>query len=278
MRWVFAILLASGCVRPSDAPVALVGRERELPTIEPLAPDIWPSAPDDTFIEIKNANAELAAAILFDGSIRFQMPEGQGCAGVASNEDMAAILRLAQRIDFWSMRTFYPAVPPGPALGYRITIQARGRRQTVVHYASEHSAIVRGDLKGWPDIGDRMHLEELEAFIESITHFDQIATMGSADIVHRGIDAARVQSRLDDALATIRVRCGPIQATAVQIIIRPDGVVADTGAIPGGALDGCPDEILRSMWFEPSCSGTNALFSLDAEGLNAEIHTIAPAE
>ena len=47
---------------------------------------------------------------------------------------------------------------------------------------------------------------------------------------------------------------------------------------PGGALDACAEEVLRDLAFEPSCSGTTALFTLDPEGLHAEVHQLAPAE
>jgi hypothetical protein len=215
---------------------------------------------------------------LWDGSIRLRVPDGQGCAGVVASDRVASLLGIVDRIGFWSMKAEYSAIPRWPAPAYRITVNARGRRKTVVHFASERSAIVRGETKGWPDIGDRLGLTELESALEEAMHFDAITFARSRDLVRRGVDVVRVHARLEDTLAAIRVRCGAIQATAIQIDINANGAVKTAGSIPGGRLDDCADELLHGMVFEPSCSGNTALFTLDAEGLHAEVHTFAPGE
>ncbi len=278
MRKVFAILMA-GCVRHGvDIRVIDVREPIELPHMEPLAVDPWPTPPDDVFIELARAPHDLyAGAILSDGSVRLRVPGGQGCAGGLAPDRIASILRIVDRIGFWSMKPEYPAIPSGVVPAYRITVNARGRRKTVVHFASEHSAVVRGELKGWPDIGDRLGLTELENALEEATHFDAIAYVRPIDLERRGLDTWRVHAHVEDTLAAIHVRCGALQATAIQIAIRADGAVK-AASIPGGALDECADEMLRDIVFEPSCSGNTALFTLDAEGLHAEVHTIAPGE
>jgi hypothetical protein len=176
------------------------------------------------------------------------------------------------------MKAEYPPVPSGLAPAYRITLVARGKKKTVLHYASERSAFIRGEIKGVPDAGDRLGLTELETALEEALHFESVTYVRPIDLAHSGLDAKRTRDRVEDQLAAVRAQCGVIQATALQILVRDDGLVANVDSIPGGAIAGCAEQVLWEMAFEPACNGTNALFTLDAEALHAEVHYLAPDE
>lgn len=279
MRWVFAFLLAMvGCVRPDVmVPTLVVRGPVELPPIEPLGIDPSPTPPEDLFIELAHPAGTYAAAIMPDGSARYRIPGAQGCAGGLDREAIGRIVGLVDRTDFWSFKDLYPGEGRA-AYGYRITVHARGKTKSVLHWASEHAAVVHGDLKGIPDIGDRLRLAALEDVLEKALHFDSITYVRSIDLVHTGPDATVAFNKMRDALYGVRQHCGGFEATAVQLAVRGDGTVTSTAAIPGGAIAGCPEEVLREIVFPPTCSAANVLYVVEGEGLHAEVHSITPTE
>lgn len=272
--------LLVGCVRQGvNVPVIDVQEGKPLPPIEALALDPEPPLPEDFFVEISAIRGDpYGAAILPDRSLRLQLPGYQGCSGTVSIEVARRVLGIVDSIKFMDLHTEYPQVVSGNVPAWKITVHARGRKNTVVHYDGEHSLIVRGVTKGVPDIGTRIDLAKLEDALKAAIGWEDLSRVSSLDLQQRTLAAWHLENVLDDGLWVVRSRCGGMgPTTALQLTISSNGTVSQIAPIPG-LIDDCADTWLHEISFDPACNATTALFTLDSEGLHAVAHHLAPAE